>query len=163
MATGESQGMAIGGDSPSERRGIERRRSRVSLAWPDRRTGFDRRTARADSVRGRYQRWLLAYRRNSRTLALVLATITALNVADLLLTQRALCLGAVEGNPIMAMLFDVDPWVAGATKIGVGLIVVGVLWALRRYRRALEFSIVALAGMGLVFVYHLYLLPILPS
>ena len=163
MAMGESQGMAIGGDPSRDRRSTERRRSRFALAWPDRRTGFDRRAARAGSVRSRYQRWLHAYRRNSRTLALVLAVITALKVADLLLTQRALGRGAVEGNPIMAMLFEVDPWIAGITKIGVGLLVVGMLWALRRYRRALEFSIVALVGMGLVFVYHLYLLPMLPS
>lgn len=110
-----------------------------------------------------YRGWLLAYRHNQRTLALVLAIITALNVADLVLTQRALGLGAVEGNPLMAVLFDADPFMAGVLKIGVGLMVVGLLWALRRYRRALEFSIVALIGMGLVFAYHLILIPILPA
>jgi hypothetical protein len=110
-----------------------------------------------------YRDWLLAYRQNQRTLALVLAVITALNVADLVLTQRALGLGAVEGNPLMAVLFEADPVMAGVMKIGVGLGVVGLLWALRRYRRALEFSIIALVGMGLVFVYHLILIPILPA
>lgn len=93
----------------------------------------------------------------------MLAIITALNIADLVLTQRALGLGAVEGNPLMAVLFEIDPFLAGALKIGVGLVVVGLLWALRRYRRALEFSIIALVGMGLVFAYHLILIPVLPA
>ena len=131
--------------------------------WPDRRSGFDRREPAVGSLRAIYRSWLLAYRQNQRSLALVLAIITALNIADLVLTQRALGLGAVEGNPLMAVLFEIDPFLAGALKIGVGLVVVGLLWALRRYRRALEFSIIALVGMGLVFAYHLILIPVLPA
>lgn len=162
MVMGAPRGKTAG-DASAERRNRDRRRSRISLVWPDRRTGFDRREPQLGSLRARYRDWLLAYRRNQRTLALVLAIITALNVADLVLTQRALGLGAVEGNPLMAVLFEADPVMAGVMKIGVGLVVVGLLWALRRYRRALEFSIIALVGMGLVFVYHLILIPILPA
>ena len=162
MVTGAPRGK-MAGDPAEERRRGDRRRSRVSLVWPDRRSGFDRREPRVGSLRAIYRSWLLAYRKNQRSLALVLAIITALNIADLLLTQRALGLGAVEGNPLMAVLFEVDPFLAGALKIGVGLVVVGLLWALRRYRRALEFSIIALVGMGLVFAYHLILIPILPA
>lgn len=141
---------------PVERRNGERRAPRRRHRWLERRSGFDRR-ASDNGLAGRYTSFLLAYRTNSRALFLVLAIITLLNFADLLLTVRALSLGAVEGNPLMAALFDISPVLAGVLKMTIGMVVVEVIWAWRRYRRVLEFSMLLLGGMMLLFIYHLTL------
>ena len=88
---------------------------------------------------------------------MVLVAVAALNLADFLLTIRALERGASEVNPVMAALFDVDPAVAGAVKLLLGLGVVLVIWQMRNYRRILEVSLVALAGFSLVLAYQLAL------
>jgi hypothetical protein len=99
---------------------------------------------------------LVAYRSKSSTLLLVLSLVTLLNLADLVLTQRALILGAVEANPIMARLFEISPYLAGIVKMGVGMLVVEVIWILRRYRKALEVSIIVAVAMMALFLYHLF-------
>lgn len=142
------------GEEYADRRWRDRRRTWGGLVYPERRTGFDRRLP-SRGFAGWYHRVLHAYRSNSRTIFLVLALVTVLNLADLVLTQRALILGAVEANPIMAALFDRSPYLAGIVKMSVGMIVVEVIWALRRYRRALELSIFAAVGMSALFLYHL--------
>ena len=80
-----------------------------------------------------------------------------LNVADYLLTVRALDRGAIEVNPLMAALFDIDPTLAGAIKVLLGIGVVLVIWQMRRYRRILQVSLIALAGLSVVFAYQLAL------
>jgi hypothetical protein len=89
--------------------------------------------------------------------ALALAAVIALNLADFLLTVRALDRGATEVNPVMAALFDVDPAVAGAVKLLLGVGVVIVVWQMRRYRRILEVSVVALVGFSALVGYQLAL------
>lgn len=131
-----------------EQRTAERRNARNRFRYPERRTGFDRRSSAGA---------LDWYRNRPRTIAAVLAAIILLNLADYLLTVRALNLGAVEANPIMASLFEVSPAVAGSVKLVIVLGVAAIIWQMRRYRRILEVSLVALAGFTLVLAYQLAL------
>ena len=132
----------------TEQRAAERRVTGARFRYPERRTGFDRRLS------GGAIAW---YRDHPSTVAMVLVAVAALNLADFLLTIRALERGASEVNPVMAALFDVDPAVAGAVKLLLGLGVVLVIWQMRNYRRILEVSLVALAGFSLVLAYQLAL------
>ncbi len=144
-----------------ERRHADRRQVR-RLTVPDRRSGFDRRLPAGNRPGAVYQRMLHWYRANPRTIFLVLVLVTVLNFADLILTQRALVRGAVEVNPVMKFFFDLHPVWAAVVKASVGMIVVEVIWAFRRYRSALVLSIGALIGMGALFVYHLVTQRIVP-
>ena len=130
----------------TERRWIDRR-ARVRFRLPERRTGFDRRSPR---------RVLTWYRDRPRFIAAVLGVVFALNILDLLLTNRALALGAVEANPIMAALFEVSPALAASLKLLVTGGVVAVIWNMRRYRRILEVSLIALVGFGALVAYQLF-------
>ena len=133
----------------TEQRTTERRTARSRFWYPERRTGFDRRAS------GGAIAW---YRDRPPVVALALVGLTAMNLADFLLTVRALDRGAVEVNPLMAALFDFDPAVAGGVKLLLGTTVVLVIWQMRRYRRILELSLVSLAGFTVVLVYQLALL-----
>ena len=132
----------------TEQRAAERRVAGARLRLPERRTGFDRRSS------GGAIAW---YRDHPSAVALALVTIAVLNLADFLLTVRALDRGATEVNPVMAALFDVNPTVAGTVKLLLGSAVVFVIWQMRRYRRILEVSLAALAGFSLVLGYQLVL------
>lgn len=104
-----------------------------------------------------YLRGLWAYRRNPRTVFLTLALFTALNLADLILTQVALSQGAIEVNPAMRALFDLDPVWAALVKAAVGMIAAEIIWKWRRHRSALILSIAITVAMGAIFVRHLIL------
>ncbi len=132
----------------TDRRNGSRRTVRARFRYPERRTGFDRRAA------GGVVAW---YRDQPSLIAAALAGLFLLNLMDLLLTLRALEQGAREANPLMAALFDISPAVAGATKLLIGLGVVLVIWRMRRYRRILEVSLVALAGFSAILAYQLAL------
>jgi Domain of unknown function (DUF5658) len=132
------------------------RRARYQLTYPERRSGFDRRTHRFPIV-ARYESMLMRYRANPRAILLVLAVFTALNFADLVLTYRALLDGAVEANPFMERLFDLHPVWAGIAKVSVGMVVAEVIWLFRRHRAALALSIYVTIGMGVLLLYHLSL------
>jgi hypothetical protein len=147
--------------TPNDRRGAERRRH-YRLTFPERRTGFERRRPASGTIRAGYHRTLEAYRKNPRTLVLVLAMFNLLNLADLMLTYRSLIVGATEVNPIMKALFDIHPVWAGMVKMSVGMIVSEAIWALRRYRSALVLSIGITVGMALLFAYHLFIGQSLP-
>ena len=133
----------------AERRtGPERRRRGLALRIPDRRTGFDRRSPGG----------LLAWYRDHPTLvAASLVAIVLFNLADYLLTVEALERGAREVNPIMAALFERDPHMALVFKLATASGVVLVLWRLRRYRRMLGVSLVALGGFGMLVAYQIAL------
>ena len=131
-----------------EQRTADRRATGNGFHFPDQRAGFDRR--RPNGAVG----W---YRDRPHLIAAVLVTVVLLNIADYLLTVRALDRGASEANPIMAALFEVSPAVAGSVKLTLVLVVVAVIWNMRRYRRILEVSLVALAGFSLVLAYQLTL------
>ena len=130
---------------PDRRRESDRRR-RASFRFPDRRTGFDRRSS------GGLLAW---YRDRPALIAASLATIVALNIADYALTVQALERGAQEANPIMAALFAQDPTVALAFKLFTAIAVVLVIWQLRRYRKILGVSLLAVGGFGLLVVYQI--------
>jgi hypothetical protein len=132
----------------TERRATERRTARARLRYPERRTGFDRRIPHSAIT------W---YRDHPEVIAAALIGVVVLNVSDLLLTLRALDRAATEANPLLAVLFDYNPAVAGAFKLLAGLGVVLVIWRMRRYRRILELSLVALALFGVVLAYQLTL------
>ena len=132
----------------TEQRRAERRAPRTRFRYPERRTGFDRRAP------GGVLTW---YRDHPPVVALALAAVIALNAADFLFTVRALDRGAVEVNPLMAALFEINPTLAGAAKVILGVGVVLVIWQMRRYRRILQVSLIALAGLSVVLVYQLAL------
>jgi hypothetical protein len=96
------------------------------------------------------------YRHDHDTIAVALMVFFLLNLADLLLTVRALSLGAIEGNPIMRFLFDIDPALAALFKVAVGAAIALAIWSARRYRRILETSLVIVAVMTAVLLYHGY-------
>jgi hypothetical protein len=130
--------------------------------YPERRTGFDRRMPQSDGLYSRYVRMLVSYRKNPRTLLLVLVIYNVLNLADLVLTYRSLLLGATEVNPFMKALFDIHPVWAGIVKMSIGMIVSESIWAFRRHRSALVLSIALTIGMALLFCYHLFISQNLP-
>ena len=144
------------GDYGLIERGPDRRIRHVSLYYPERRRGFDRRRPAEGTWRARYHRVLDEYRRDPYTIAAVLFVFVVLNIADLLLTVRALSMGAIEANPVMAWLFDSDPTLAALFKLVVGAGMAVAVWAARRYRRILEMSFVMVAVMTVVLVYHGY-------
>ncbi len=146
----------MGTSRPADRRTMgDRRIRRLCLHYPERRRGFERRRSSTGLLRKAQWRLLDRYRRGSRSLIVVLAAVLALSIADLLLTLRALDLGASEANPIMARLIGIDPVLAGVFKLSTAVLVVSAIWALRRYRRVLEMSLLIAGGLALLLVYHL--------
>lgn len=141
-----------------QRGGVDRRAKRFAFRFPDRRLGFVRRQIGGGPARTAYDRMLGAYRYRPRSLALVLIAIATLNIADLLLTLRVIELGAVELNPIMAALIESGPLLASLFKVSIGLGVVAAMWAMRRYRRVLEASLLLLGGFTVLVVYSLSML-----
>jgi hypothetical protein len=135
--------------SSHERREVGRRERRVSLRYPERRTGFDRRDS------SRYQLAMAGFQSDPRAIAGVLGLVLLLNAMDLILTLQALRLGATEANPVMAWLFDQDLLLASSFKLGLGTAVAITIWRLRRYRRVLELSLVLAGVFVLVVGYHL--------
>jgi hypothetical protein len=98
-------------------------------------------------------------RGRTTTIALLAGLLLALNLADLILTQRALTAGAVEVNPFMAALFESGN--AVAVKLGVGAVAVGGLWALRRYRPALAALAWASTAMAVLVAYQTVLVGVI--
>ncbi|MGI9647731.1 MAG: DUF5658 family protein [Acidimicrobiia bacterium] len=131
------------------RRGGDRRTARVAFRFPERRTGFDRRA---------YAGVVTRYRDRPGLIAAALTGIVLLNLADFALTLRALDLGAREANPVMAGLLELSPGLAGTVKIVVAVGVSAVIWQLRRYRRILEVSLLALAGFTMLVTYQITML-----
>jgi hypothetical protein len=142
---------------PRVARGSDRRSSNKTLYYPERRYGFERRRPPRGTWRARYHAWLEQYRHDHDTIAAALLVFVLLNLADLLLTVRALSMGAVEGNPVMAYLFAVDPTLAALFKVVVGAGIALAIWSARRYRRMLETSLVIVAVMTVVLLYHGYI------
>ncbi len=144
--------------SVDQRRGTDRREKHFSFRFPDRRLGFARRQIQGGPARAAYERVLGTFRYQPRPLALVLVTVAMLNITDMVLTLRALELGAVEVNPIMAALINADPLIASIFKVTIGIVVVAAMWAMRRYRRVLEASLLLLGGFVALNVYTLSML-----
>ncbi len=137
------------------RRGQDRRVQRTPLHYPERRSGFDRRTV--PGWRGRYLGDLRDFANRPRTVVLVLATIIVFNFMDFYLTVRILNAGGVEVNPIMERLFAVGSQTAAVVKLGIVGAAALVLLALRRYRRTLELSLALLVSFSMLMLYHVVL------
>jgi hypothetical protein len=144
-----------------QRTGEDRRKVR-RFTYPERREGFDRRAPQGGLLRVAYETMLRRLHRNDRVIFLMLVLVTVFNLADLLLTQRALVRGGVEVNPIMRFFFDIHPVWAAVVKASVGMVVVEVTWAFRRFRPAVALSVISFVGMGALFVYHLVSQRIVP-
>ena len=128
-----------------EQRAAERRQQTISLRWPERRTGFDRRGDATVEV----------LRDNPNVLLFALALLNLLSILDWRLTALELSLGASEANPIMAAFFAVDPAAAGLFKVALMLTVSLIIWRGRRYRRVLELAVLAMMVYTALIVYHL--------
>ena len=137
-------------------RGPDRRMRNISVYYPERRFGFERRRPAEGTWKAAYHRLLEEYRNNPNTIAVALMVFVVLNIVDLLLTVQALSMGAIEVNPVMAWLFDSDPTMAALFKLVVGTGIALAVWGARRYRRILEFSFVLVAVMTGVLLYHGY-------
>jgi len=121
-----------------DRRCRDRRERSVSLRWPERRTGFDRRSPCP-----------VFYTPGSdeRRFAATLAVIFVLGVLDWALTSYALhALGAFEANPFMRAAFDAGPGHAFLLKLASLTAVTVGMWWLRRHR-----SVILLATMTAAF------------
>ena len=138
-----------------ERRSQERRSSGASLHWPERRSGFDRRASC----------WVTALRDSSAAVVALLALLNLLNVLDWRFTMLGLERGAIEANPFMDAFFGIDSFSAGLFKVAVMLTISLIVWRTRRYRRILEFTVLATVAYAGVILYHIvgltYLMPAL--
>ncbi len=84
----------------------------------------------------------------------LLGVLNIFNLLDWRLTMSVLERGAIEANPIMAPLLEANPLTAGLFKIAVMLLVSLAIWNGRRYRRILEFAVVATACYAALLVYQ---------
>jgi hypothetical protein len=142
------------GTDVERRVGPDRRVRAVSLRYPERRSGFDRRTPRAGRIGLLRWRLLGALRRSPATLAVLLAAFAVLNAADVVVTLRALDLGATELNPVMASLVEAGPVQAAVLKAVVTAAVIAGIWLLRRYQRILELALLLAVGMAVLLAYQ---------
>ncbi|MDA8164019.1 MAG: DUF5658 family protein [Desulfobacteraceae bacterium] len=137
-----------------ERRRAERRRARRRFRWREGRSGFDNRRhparpfLRREAVR--------ALRDRPGLLLKILFLFNLYNLADYLLTARALAAGHREINPVMRALFAADPLLAGIFKVATGLAVTLLIWRFRRFRPVLRLSLLAFGLYLALLVYHLY-------
>jgi hypothetical protein len=137
-----------------ERRQEERRHPRRRFRWTENRSGFDNR--RHSAVPSRLRRAAHALRDDPGLLIKVLLLFNVYNLADYILTARALAAGHREVNPVMRALFDADPLLAAIFKIATGLAVTLLIWRFRRFRPILQFSLFAFGLYLALIAYHLY-------
>lgn len=139
-----------------ERRRNTRRRRRLNFVLHERRSGFDRRErVGAGHFSIAFQNVLVGLRDSPQTLRVLLVTVNLLNLADFLFTLNLLRAGGGEANPIMRSLFALDPVYAGAFKMAAVLLTTWLVWRCRRFRTALEASLIMVAVFAGVFVYHI--------
>jgi hypothetical protein len=123
----------------------DRRVSRSTFRYPERRSGFDR----------RHPGGLLRMLRNRPGFLLTLLVgLNVLSAADWALTSRALAHGALEANAIMNSLIAVDPFAAAAFKAACVLAVTTTIWFARRYRLILATAVGAVGVYGALMLYQ---------
>lgn len=124
----------------------DRRRSGLSVQLRERRSGFDRRLRHP--VLG-------FFRDRPGWFAAVIVCTIALSATDMVLTLRALGLGAIEGNPIMSSLLDFSPVAAVCFKGFVTLVVASTLWLMRGCRRVILTGLLGLVAYSALIAYQL--------
>lgn len=92
---------------------------------------------------------------SARPLAWLLVALWLLNVADLVLTYKALGFGATEANWVMGSLLEAGLLPAALFKLGVVTAGVLCLWWLRRYRMTIVATVLVTAIYVGVVVYEL--------
>ncbi len=150
----ESQALNAHDQGDDRRTNPSRRTQRRLVHFPERRTGFDRRSCEHSSLRCAYDRALRSYRTDTARFFVVLATIVILNFVDLLLTVRALGMGAAEINPIMSGLLSSSMVGAALVKVGIVGVVAIMLLSMRRFRRVIELSLLLLGIFTALTTYH---------
>jgi hypothetical protein len=131
--------------SEFERRSTDRRAPRAVFRVPERRTGFDRRAAAG----------LLSILRDSPAVLVgILLLINLFSLTDWALTMKALSLGAVEGNPVLATMMTMNPVAAFMFKLLATLLVTLALWTWRRYRLILATAAGAALLYAALMMYH---------
>lgn len=93
-------------------------------------------------------------RKVSSALHLVLWLI-AFNLLDCIFTARALSMGYIEANPVMAALIEINLPLAMFSKtfiVGLGAL---ILWRFRHMKIAAQGLIVLTAAYGLLTLYHI--------
>lgn len=133
----------------------DRRAPKTKVHFPERRTGFDRRTdPSAGSTRSAYRAWIRRLSDSPQKSAVLMASFVVLNIADVAFTLRALNRGLPELNPVMAVLLDTGHGVAAFVKVGISAALAAAGWWLRRFRRVIEVGLIAVTLMTLVVLYH---------
>ena len=127
----------------------------MSLVLRERRCGFDRRwPTGVRRVLCTLDPVLLYLRGRPGTLAALLVTVNALNLADFALTMNVLASGGGEMNPIMRSLLAAGPVHAAAFKLLAIMAATYTVWRCRRYRSALAAALILLSAFVAVFVYE---------
>ena len=128
------------------------------MRFPERRTGFDRRTAESAGAVLRFlDRGVRLLAHEPWRLATLLVLLLALGWLDLAFTLDALASGATEVNPLMARLLAEDVRLAAAFKLGITAAVVTAIWKWRSYRRVLEATLAIVGCMLALLAYHIAL------
>jgi hypothetical protein len=141
----------------TDRREEDRRKSRASFVWRERRTGFDRRVpAGGGAVGVKIDDLLRALRDRPQATAILLVVVNVLNLLDFGLTLNYLAHGGGEANPVMRSLFNVGPLSAGIFKFGAVLLVTALVWRYRRFRSGLAAAVAILLLYVLIIVYHIF-------
>jgi hypothetical protein len=85
----------------------------------------------------------------------LIAWLVIFNLLDCIFTARALSMGFIEGNPVMAALFDVSLPLAMLSKTLVVGLGVYILWHYRHLKIA-AYGLTALTAVyGLLVLYHI--------
>lgn len=141
--------------SADKRRGERRRGARFVLR--ERRSGYDRRkdVTRRALVPACVHDWCRAHR---WVLPASLIATNLLSLADLALTLRVLDAGAIEVNPLLKALLDLDVRIAAGVKAALVATASLLIWRYRWHRKILPLSLLALAVFALVVAYQATLL-----
>jgi hypothetical protein len=133
------------------RLGERRRQSRFVLR--ERRSGYDRRRGAGGRtlIPACVHEWCHTY---PWFLPLILVAANLLSLADIALTLRVLETGAVEANPLLKVLLDIDVHLAAGVKAALVAAASLLIWRYRWHRRILPLALFVLAVFAAVVVYQ---------
>lgn len=77
-----------------------------------------------------------------------------LNILDLILTSKALGMGAVEANPVLGFLLRYNFWVFALGKMSIAVGVAGIYQAFKTQRKIFRVFAAGNILIGLVIVYE---------
>ncbi len=135
-------------------RGRDRRKAKRFVFW-NRRSGFDRRGTRRSWAGRAVESNLVYLRDHPAVLAALLILGNLLSFVDLMLTNLALSLGAIEVNPFMAYFFEAGPTAAAVAKLSMVFAASVGMWMLRRRRIGLQVSLLFVAMYAAIVLYQI--------